>query len=150
MLEVLQVIQDAGIDPSPSTAHGALQNVDALFGGTGVPLPSTVILDYHYGIAAYKAWSSKRGDGFNQMKTYRNEHYAQIPPPPPSSHFPSTRRSGLEETMDELNMFFMHIYGITPEMAAERNQKEIEREEQAAQEASRGKVMEWRNHLDVY
>ena len=52
--------------------------------------------------------------------------------------------------MDELNMFFMHIYGITPEMAAERNQKEIEWEEQAAQEASRGKVMEWRNHLDVY
>ena len=36
-------------------AHGALQNVDALFGGTGVPLPSTVILDYLYGIAAYKS-----------------------------------------------------------------------------------------------
>ena len=158
-------------------AHDALQNVDALFGGTGVPLPSTVILDYVYGIAAYKAWRSKRGDGLDQMKTYRKEHYTQIPPlpsappddiddtdvpsgpddpndpdytPPKSRKHPSTRRSGLEETMDELNMLFMHIYGITPEMAAERNQKEIEREEQAAQEASRGKVMEWRNHLDVY
>ena len=51
--------------------------------------------------------------------------------------------------MDELNMFLMYIHGITPEMAAERNQKEIEREEQAAQEASRSKVTEWRNHLDV-
>jgi len=44
----------------------------------------------------------------------------------------------------------MRIYGITPEMSAEREQKEIEREERAAKEASRSKVMEWRNHLDVY
>ena len=122
----------------------ALQNVDALFRGEGVPLPSTVILDYLYGIAAYKAWRSKRGDGFNQMKAYRNEHYAQIPPPPspqPRKRYTPTRRSGLEETMDELNMFFMYIYGITPEMAAERRQKEIEREEWAAQDASRSKVI---------
>jgi hypothetical protein len=52
--------------------------------------------------------------------------------------------------MDELNMFLMYIHGITPEMAAERRQKEIEREERVAQEASRSKVMEWRNHLDVF
>jgi hypothetical protein len=122
---------------------------DAIFRGEGVPLPSTFILDYIYGIAAYKAWRSKHGDGFNQMKAYRNEHYAQIPPPPPAPprHTP-TRRSGLEETLDELNTFFMRIYGITPEMAAERRQIEMEREDRAAQEASRSKVMEWRNHLD--
>jgi hypothetical protein len=175
MLDVFQVIQDAGMVPPPSLAHDALQNVDVLFGGTGVPLPSTVILDYIYGIIVYKAWRSKRGDGFDQMKAYRNEHYAHIPPPPrpsspndtdvtsgpddrndadfkprPQKHHRSTKRSGLEETMDELNMFLMFIHGITPEMAAERNQNEIEREEQAAQEASRSKVMEWRNHLDVY
>jgi hypothetical protein len=47
--------------------------------------------------------------------------------------------------MDELNIFLMYIHGITPGMAAERRQKEIEREERAAQEASRSKVMEWRN-----
>jgi hypothetical protein len=145
-------------------AHSALQNVDALFQGEGVPLPTTVILDYVYGIAAYKAWRSKRGGGSNRMRAYRNEHYAQIPPPsaPPddkdSNYNPpkprntrtSTRRSGLEETMDELNMVLMYMHGITPEMAAERRQKEIEREERAAQEASRSKVMEWKNHLDVY
>jgi hypothetical protein len=150
-LEALQAIQNAGIDPSPEIAFIALQNVDALFRGTGVRLPSAVILDYIYGITAYKAWHSKRDDGFDQMKAYCNEHYAQIPPPPPSprKRYTPTRRSGLEETMDELYMFLMYIHGITPEMAAERNQKEIEREEQAAQEASRSKVMEWRNHLDV-
>ena len=151
MLAALQAIQNAGIDPPPSMAHDALQNVDALFGGTGVSLPSTFILDYIYGIAAYKAWRSRRGDGFNQMKAYRNEHYAQIPPPPSDPRKRHTpRRSGLEETMDELNMVLMYIHGITPEMAAERRQKEIEREERAAQEASRSKVMEWRNHLGVY
>jgi hypothetical protein len=164
-LEALQAIQNAGMVCPPSMAHDALQNVDALFGGRGVPLPSTVILDYLYGIAAYKAWRSKRSDGFNRMKAYREEHYTRIPPLPPTSpddpndrdykppksrKHPSTRRSGLEETMDELNMFLMYIHGITPEMAAERNQKEIEREEQAAQEASRSKVTEWRKHLDVY
>jgi hypothetical protein len=158
-------------------AHYALQNVDAVFRGDGVSLPSTVILDYLYGVAAYKAWRSKRGDGFNEMEAYRNEHYAQIPPPTPAlpdgiddidvtsepdgpndtdykPHQPRKRytprtRSGLEEAMDELNMFLMRIHGITPEMAAERRQKEIEREERVAQEASRSKVMEWRNHLDV-
>ena len=161
-------------------AFDALQNVDVLFGGTEDPLPpqpSTVILDYLYGIAAYKAWRSERGDGFNQMEAYRKSHYVEIQPRPSSppdgidtdvtsgpddpndstykptqsrKHYTQTRRSGLEETMDELNMFLMYIHGITPEMAAERRQKEIEREEQVAQEASRNKVMEWRNHLDVY
>jgi hypothetical protein len=64
--------------------HFFLQNVDALFRGEGVLLPSTVILDYHYDIAAYKAWCSKRGNGFIQTKVYRKEHYARIPPPPPA------------------------------------------------------------------
>ena len=96
------------------------------------------------------------------MEAYRDEHYPRRSAPPdgiddtdvPSGPSRSRKRhtprgtSGLEETMDELNMFFMHIYGITPEIAAERAQKEIEREERAAQEASRSKVMEWRNHLD--
>jgi hypothetical protein len=124
-----------------------------------------------YGITAYKAWHSKRDDGFDQMKAYRNEHYA--PPPLALPHQMMTPMSLLDQTtsttpimnpsrygnatlqqggvvLDELNMFLMYIHGITPEMAAERNQKEIEREEQAAQKASRSKVMEWRNHLDVH
>jgi hypothetical protein len=110
------------------------------------------------------------------MKAYRNKNYTNIQPLPPAprddiddgdvSSGPGdpndddyeprktkrqtpTGRSGMEKSMDELNMFLMYIHGITPDMAAERRQKEIEREERAAQEASRSKVMEWRNHLDV-
>ena len=49
--------------------------------------------------------------------------------------------------MDELNIFLMWNHARN---GSERNQKEIEREEQAAQEASRSKVMEWRKYLNVY
>ena len=106
------------------------------------------------------------------MKACRNLYYAQIPPltpappedvtsgpggpndsdfkpPQPQKRYTPTRRGGLEDAMNELNMFSMYIHGVTPKMAAERRQKEKEQEERAAQEASRSKVMEWRNHLDV-
>ena len=66
-------------------------------------------------------------------------------PSRPRKRYTPARRSGLEEAMDELNRFLMYIHEITPEMASERKQKENEQEERAAQEASRSKVMEWRN-----
>jgi hypothetical protein len=104
------------------------------------------------------------------MKEYREEHYADItplsspspppddtddtvhPPEPRRQRYTSTRRdeSDLAKAMDELNMILMYIHGTTPEVAAERRQRKIEQEERAAQEASRTKVMEWINHLDVY
>ena len=131
MLEMPQLCQNAGMVPPPSMAHDALQNVDALFGGTGVPLPSTFILDYMYGIAAYKAWRSEHDDGFKQMNAYREDHFVKIPllspqpddtddtdvtsgpDDPNDSEYKPPRRSGLEETMDELYMFLMYIHGIT-------------------------------------
>jgi len=57
--------------------------------------------------------------------------------------------SELAKAMDELNVVLMYIHGITPEVAAERRQKEIEQKERAAQEASQNKVVEWRKHLEV-
>ncbi|KAH9965201.1 hypothetical protein BC827DRAFT_836578 [Russula dissimulans] len=114
------------------------------------------------------------------IKEYREEHYADItplsspspppddtddtvdtddltdldyhPPEPRRQRYTSTRRdeSDLAKAMDELNMVLMYIHGTTPEVAAERRQRKIEQEERAAQEASRTKVMEWGNHLDVY
>jgi hypothetical protein len=167
-LELFQLGQNAGMNLSPLVAFHALQNVDALFQGEGVPLPDTVILDYLYGIAAYKAWRSI--DGLNQMEGYRDQHYVNIPPipsaPPDAAddtdatsvpdddndpdYVPTAGPTGLEETMDELNLVLMFLHGITPEMAAERRQKEIEREEGLAQEASRSKVMEWRTSTEMY
>jgi hypothetical protein len=140
-------------------------NVDARFQGEGGSPPSTVILDYVYGVAAYRSWRSQRGDAI--MDDYRQTHYANITPLPPApqddlddpddykSPEPGKRyrrrdESDLSKAMDELNMVLMYIHGITPEEAAERRQKEIEQEERAAQEASRSKVMEWRDHMDVY
>ncbi|KAH9965165.1 hypothetical protein BC827DRAFT_1126603 [Russula dissimulans] len=176
----LTTLRNAGIEPSPYTAITLGANVDALFQGGEGSLPSTVILDYAYGVATYQTWQSERGDVSDVMRTYREAHYEGIqhlrrdsplgdtsdsPEPddsadpdyePPRSrkpHHSSTRRrdeSDLGKAMDELNMALMYIHGITPEMAAERREKEIEQEERAAQEASRSKVMEWKNHLDVY
>ena len=177
-------------------AYNAGANIEAVFQGQGErALPSTVILDYVYGVAAYQAWHSEHGAVSTIMGDYRREHYAQIPPLPPtrddtddtdhtfqpdntdsedtpgdtsgsdiptdSDHKPpepgdrhaSTRRGDdgdLAKAMDELNMVLMYVTrGITPKEAAERRQKEIEQEERAAQEASRNKVKEWRDHMDV-
>jgi hypothetical protein len=165
MLQTLQGIDSGG-------AHWALgANVDALFQAKGGSPPSTVILDYVYGAAAYTSWHSKRGHVFDVMNDYRKTHYADIPslprappddtsgpvdPNDPDYKLPGPRKcyrrdeSDVAKVMDELNVVLMYIHGITPEEAAERMQKEIEQEERAAQEASRSKVMEWRKHIDVH
>ena len=150
-------------------------NVDVLFQGDRVMLPSTVILDYVYGVAAYKTWHSNREVPI-VMNEYCKENYAQIPPLPHSppddtedntpvpdnptntdynptkqKHYKATRdKSELARAMDELNMFLTCVmHAITPEEAAECRQKKVEQEEQAAQEASQSKVMEWREKLNI-
>ena len=167
-------LQIGSVSPGQALELGA--NVDVLFQGDGSLPPSTIILNYLYGVAAYATWQSKSDDVLNVMKQYRQTHYAQIPPPPrrdppldftddsspeqdnptdrdyqleSRKRYTSTRRgdeSVLGKTMDELNMVLMYLHEITPEVAAERRQKKIEQEERAAQEASRNKVTEWRNN----
>jgi hypothetical protein len=158
-------LQIGPVSPRVASILGA--NVDALFQGDGDSPPSTVILDYVYGVAAYNAWESKRDGDFKVMKQYRDKHYKGIPPlhtdepeepddpndeiyDPHQSQkrYTQARRrdeheSDLAKAMDRLNRYVMHIRGITPEEAAQRRQKEIEQKERAAQEASRNKVMEW-------
>jgi len=81
MLEaLLQYRQSGDLPPGIALALGA--NVDALSQGEGGSLPSTVILDYAYGVAAFKSWHSKRVGVPNVMRAYREEHYAQIQPLP--------------------------------------------------------------------
>ncbi|KAI0252791.1 hypothetical protein BJV78DRAFT_1281379 [Lactifluus subvellereus] len=69
--------------PFAAFIYGA--HVDAQFQGTGIPLPPAIILDYLYGIAAYNCLRSRQGDGdvHSVMKSYRREHYADIPPRSP-------------------------------------------------------------------
>jgi len=132
-------------------------NVDALFQGEGGSLPSSVILDYTYGVAAYKCWRSRMhvGNGGvpEVINNYRSDHYSHIPPRPPTPPDVTARRrdeSELAKAMDELNVLLMHINGTTPEEVAERRQKILEQRERAAEEASRSKVMEWRKHVDAF
>jgi hypothetical protein len=178
MLQTFQTLQPGVTHPATVLVDfGA--NVDALFQGDGGLLPPTVILDYFYGVAAYRLWKNQGDDVVNIMNNFHQANYAHIPQvpralpddtnndtsgpdnsadpdyaPTPSRIRPTSSRRRNEcdmmDAMDELNVVLMYINGITPEMAAERRQKEIEQEERAAREASRGKVMEWKDRLDVY
>ncbi|KAI0289867.1 hypothetical protein BC826DRAFT_1106805 [Russula brevipes] len=73
---------------APHIALGCGANVDALFQGEGGSLPSSVILDYTYGVAAYKCWRSRMhvGNGGvpEVINNYRSDHYSHIPPHPPT------------------------------------------------------------------
>ncbi|KAI9438933.1 hypothetical protein H4582DRAFT_2128507 [Lactarius indigo] len=79
-------------------------NVDALFGSTN-SLPSVVILDYVYGIAAYKQWNSMRHRRtvHDVMGNYRKEHYINIPtiePRTPSDSEELSNNSDNDESRD--------------------------------------------------
>ncbi|KAF8482447.1 hypothetical protein DFH94DRAFT_365059 [Russula ochroleuca] len=78
-------------------------HVDAQFQGTEISLPPAVILDYMYGVAAYKCWRSSQADNevHNMMKSYHKEHYADIPVPPCR---PSNNDNGSSKEQD-------HAYG---------------------------------------
>jgi hypothetical protein len=138
-------------------------SVDANFQGTDDTTPPIVLLNFIYGVAAYKRWKSPPSVGI--LNAYFAEHYAEyyktIPVPPPqgpsgesegpsdeqddpndSDYVPEDTNSTVE-AMDELNMVLMYLSGITPEEAAIRREKRLEEEEQMAQEAGRRKVMEW-------
>ncbi|KAH9042299.1 hypothetical protein EDB84DRAFT_1576695 [Lactarius hengduanensis] len=162
------------LHPHAAFVFGA--HVDALFNGTDrllLPLPHDIVLDYMYGVAAYKRWKST-ADIHDVMKSYYEAHYANIRPlprKPPSDggddapepddprdtdynprkrHHPSTSRGDvMGEAIDDLNLVLMFINQTTPEEVAERMEKRMEEEERAAQERGRNKVAEWMRYTDV-
>ncbi|KAH8994516.1 hypothetical protein EDB92DRAFT_1943830 [Lactarius akahatsu] len=77
--DIATILINAGC-PNAAVFFSAGLNVDALFRGTGSPLPPAVILDYAYGAAAYKCWSSMR-DVPDVMESYHRKYYADIPVP---------------------------------------------------------------------
>ncbi|KAH9962045.1 hypothetical protein BJV74DRAFT_954505 [Russula compacta] len=80
-LAALQTLQTGGVHPNLALGTGA--NVDALFQGEGGSLPSTVILGYVYGVAAYNPVVATVVT-FNGDYDCRKTHYANIPPLPPA------------------------------------------------------------------
>lgn len=121
-------------------------------------MPPSLILDYFYGVAAYKRW--KRGlEGELALEGYYLEHYKSIPPFPgthddtlpdddsrdpdydprtPPTHNPH-RFDTMVQAMDDMNFHIMGLRGITPqEWTAQQQEKEKEE-----QNASRNKVLEW-------
>jgi hypothetical protein len=72
-------------DPRPTVAFELGAHVDTVFRGTRsppLPLPPAIILDYTYGVAAYKCWRShsNANGGLTMMENYHKAHYENIPP----------------------------------------------------------------------
>jgi len=144
--------------------------LDIMFQGTGTPPPSDVILDYMYGVAAFKCWGIEASR--EMLRKYYESHYKvllAVPNPhsgddgaddggngdcddgndgddPNASqqYYSSTSRgTEMATAMDNLNTYIMLLQGTSPEDAARRWEKRMEEKEQIAQQASRNKVMEW-------
>jgi hypothetical protein len=88
--------------------------VDAKFQGTNTT-PPIILLNFVYGVAAYKRWKSTPGVG--TIKAYFAKCYETIPVPRPrapggegSDYVPEDTTS-MEEAMDELNMVLMYLRG---------------------------------------
>ncbi|KAH9172941.1 hypothetical protein EDB89DRAFT_2069178 [Lactarius sanguifluus] len=146
--DMLEALKD-WVQQHPLIAFGMGAHVDALFNGTdpSLPLPHVVVLDYMYGVAAYKRWRST-ADIHDVMKTYHQARYAHIPAlprKPPSDD--SDDAPEPEDTGDHYRPRKRHHPSTTE--AAERMEKRVEEEERAAQESGRSKVTEWMRYTDV-
>ncbi|KAF8331187.1 hypothetical protein F5887DRAFT_1274000 [Amanita rubescens] len=151
---------------APDTSFHPILQGDARITGTGTSLPSTVILDYMYGVAAYRRWGS--GQDIEEVMEQRfSKHYKSIPMPPASPYSSDSdsfsepddpndgnrrprRRNhsaklsdGMLRAMDKVLALSMLLKGTTPEMMAAERQRREEAEELCAKEASRVKVQQW-------
>jgi hypothetical protein len=65
----------------PTAAYVLGAHMDVLFQGTEISLPPAIILDYVYGVAAYKCWRSSQANDevHNIMKSYHKEHNGNDP-----------------------------------------------------------------------
>ena len=144
---------------------------DACIRGTGTPRPSTIILDYMYGVAGYRRWGS--GQEIKELMQQRfAESYESIPIPPAPLHMSddsdinvesddskdlshplvekkSRRRKHSDmspemlQAMDDIRALSMLLKGTTPKLMAEEAQRRAEAEELRAKEASKVRVQRW-------
>lgn len=126
---------DTTTNLDPAVAFTLGLNVDVLFQGTGSSLPPAVILDYVYGVAAYKQWKSRHF----VCDIMQNYHQEQLSP---------WMGHKIAKAMDDMNLDLMLVQGITPQEAANRREKQKE-EKLKIQEVSQSKVTEWMEAMDI-
>jgi hypothetical protein len=154
----------------PQTSRVPIPQYDARITGTGISPPSTVILDFTYGVAAYRRWG-----GGQEIKEVMQQRFAgcykSIPIPPASPHssdgdsssepddpddddyIPNRQPRGRNHSVNMSDEMFramenvlalsMLLKGTTPELMATERQRREEAEELRASEASRVKVQQW-------
>jgi hypothetical protein len=153
----------------PDTSRTPIPQWDARIAGTGISPPSTIILDFMYGVAAHRHWGS--GQDIKEVMQQRfAERYESIPipaPPHPSDSDSSSRSGdhddddyiphgqprgrnhssnmsdGMLRAMDNVLALSMLLKGTTPESMAKERQRQAEVEQLRAEAASRVKVQQW-------
>ena len=93
--------------------------------------PSTIILDYMYGVAGYQCWGS--GQEIKElMQQCFAESYALIPIPPAPPHTSDDGDIDMSpemlQVMDDIHALSMLLKGTTPELMAAERQKQAEAE----------------------
>ena len=122
-----------------------IPHYDAYMRGTGTPRPSTIILDYMYGVAAYRRWGS--GQEIKEIMERRfTECYKSIPPylsDDGDANLKSDISPEMLQAMDDIRALSMLLKGTTPELLAAEQQRRAEAEELRAKEATKAKVQQW-------
>ncbi|KAI9454441.1 hypothetical protein F5148DRAFT_428034 [Russula earlei] len=159
------------VPPDRAFTYGA--NIDALFQGEGRSLPSTTILDYFYGIAAYKYWHSGVSTAIVE---HRQNYRAQLTPALTygvteydsgageeedsdndenhSEYLPSLQEPSQEHKIsrgDERRIGQVMDEANTTLMWYKgiKQREATECKEKDGKKEERDKVIEWRNHLDL-
>jgi hypothetical protein len=119
---------EENLHPDIAYRYGA--HVDVQFHSsehrTLLPLPPAIILDYAYGVTAYRMWRSDPESVHDVMSTYHRKNYADILPPPrriPTGARQNRAENEMAQVMDDLNLFLMHVNGIMPQDLADKWEK---------------------------
>ena len=133
----------------PAISFAAGLNVDAIFPSESSP-PSTIILDYMYGVTAYKCWGS-RGAIQDLVENSHREHgedtsisddtglndcslsgetgniHDSVHPPPTSPQQRLSITEGImEKTMDQVLMLFQNLQATTQDSVVDRQVRQME------------------------
>ena len=157
----------------PDTSNDPIQQRDARIAGTGISLPPNVLLDFMYGVAAYRRWGGGGGGEVHTMMQQRfDDRYRSNSIPTVSTAHPSgddesspeSRGSdddydsdqeindkpdmsdGMLSAMDSILMLSKLLKRTTPQSKAPERQKREEEEELRAKEANQLKVQQWRQN----